>query len=81
MLVYLAYAMTVPLLMLKSRLGLRICADNSKMFGTQYMSYMANTLCESLIKKCNVDFKKSGGIYSESRIVSRKLLIEPYQGI
>lgn len=77
MFVYLFYLATLALLILKSRLGLRVGVDHSKMFGTFYMSYMANQLCESLTKSCNEKFKRTGGIYSENLIIGRQLVIEP----
>jgi hypothetical protein len=52
-----------------------ISADNSNMFGTRYLSYMVNIICQTVVKEAEVKFKY--GIYTEEKMVDRQLIIEP----
>ena len=45
LIIWFSFVFTMIICLIKQRLNQPISADNSNMFGTRYMSYMANTLC------------------------------------
>lgn len=78
-LVFIVFLATMMLCLIKSMFNHSITADNSKMFGAQYLSFLCDKLVESLIEKVEADPKAfPRGIYSERQIVDRQLIVEPY---
>ena len=47
---FFSYTFTLVLVLVKLQCNQPISADNSNMFGNRYMSYMANIICQTLVK-------------------------------